>query len=67
MLIGYARVSTQGQNLDSQIDELTKVGCEKIFFDKKTGSTIDRPKLKEAFEYSREGDTLIVCKLDRFG
>lgn len=67
MLIGYARVSTQDQNLDLQIDALTKASCEKIFDDKTSGSRAERPGLVKALEILREGDTLVVWKLDRLG
>jgi DNA invertase Pin-like site-specific DNA recombinase len=67
MLIGYARVSTQDQNLDLQIDALTKAGCKKVFDDKVSGSRAERPGLAKALEMLREGDTLVVWKLDRLG
>jgi len=65
MLIGYARVSTQDQNPELQIDALTRAGCDKIFIEKASGAQRDRPKLKTALEYMRSGDTLVVWKLDR--
>ena len=67
MFIGYARVSTQDQNLDLQSEALTKAGCEKIFNDKISGSRAERPGLTKALEMLREGDTLVVWKLDRLG
>lgn len=67
MLIGYARVSTQDQNLDLQIQALTQAGCQKIFEDKISGSRAERPGLAKALEMLREGDTLVVWKLDRLG
>lgn len=67
MLIGYARVSTQDQNLDLQVDALRKVGCERIFFDKISGSTADRPQLSKALNACEHGDTLVVWRLDRLG
>jgi DNA invertase Pin-like site-specific DNA recombinase len=67
MLIGYARVSTIDQNLALQLDALNKAGCEKIFKDKASGGKVDRPGLQEALEYAREGDTVLVWRLDRLG
>ena len=67
MLIGYARVSTQDQNLDLQRDALIKAGCQKVFDDKISGSRAQRPGLDKALEMLREGDTLVVWKLDRLG
>lgn len=66
-LIGYARVSTHDQNLDLQKDALIKEGCTKIFTDTISGSKADRPGLTAALEYLREGDRLVVWKLDRLG
>lgn len=66
MLIGYARVSSVGQSLDVQQDQLTVAGCEKVFSEKKSGtSTTDRTALADAIDFAREGDTLIVTRLDR--
>ena len=67
MLIGYARVSTLDQNLDLQIDALTKAGCHRLFDEKMSGSRAERPGLAKALEVLREGDTLVVWKLDRLG
>ncbi len=67
MLIGYARVSTHDQNLDLQLDALHKGGCEKIYEDKVSGSCRNRAGLERALEQVREGDTLVVWKLDRLG
>ena len=67
MKIGYARVSTGDQNLDLQMDALNKYECDKIFTDKMCGARSDRPGLEEAMKFMREGDTLIVWRLDRLG
>src|SRR5271157_3026152 len=67
MLVGYARVSTQDQNLDLQIEALTKAECKKIFEDKISGNRAERPGLTQALEMLREGDTFVVWKLDRLG
>jgi DNA invertase Pin-like site-specific DNA recombinase len=67
MLIGYARVSTEDQNLDLQRDALTKAGCEKIFEDKISGARDDRPGLTDALSHLRAGDCLVVYKLDWLG
>ena len=67
MLIGYARVSTQDQNLDLQIEALTRAGCKKVFDDKISGSRAERPGLAKALEMLRDDDTLVVWKLDRLG
>ncbi len=65
MLIGYARVSTQDQNPELQIEALKKAGCEKIFVEHASGAKRNRAQLKEALDYVREGDVLVVWKLDR--
>ncbi|NEV62757.1 recombinase family protein [Thiorhodococcus minor] len=65
MLVGYARVSTQEQNLQPQLDVLTQAGCQKQFLEKASGAQRDRPELARALEYMRPGDTLVVWKLDR--
>lgn len=67
MLIGYARVSTTDQTLNLQKDALEKIGCVKIFTDTISGSTTERKGLDEALAYVREGDTLVVWRLDRLG
>jgi DNA invertase Pin-like site-specific DNA recombinase len=67
MFIGYARVSTQDQNLDLQIQALTQAGCQKIFDDKISGSPAERPGLSKVLEMLCDGDTLVVWKLDRLG
>ena len=65
MLIGYARISTAGQNLDGQIDRLKEEGCERIFEEIATGSKSDRPALREALDYCRDGDTFVCLSLSR--
>ena len=66
MKVGYARVSSTGQNLESQIEALTAFGCEKIFEEKKSGTSMTkRLVLEEAIEFCREGDSFIVTRLDR--
>ena len=69
MDLGYARVSTVKQDLDRQIDALTATGipAERIYLDKKSGSTVDRPGLREVIGYAREGDVIVVHTLDRLG
>lgn len=65
MLVGYARVSTQDQDLALQREALTTAGCEKLFTEKASGAQRDRPALQAALQYTRGGDTLVVWKLDR--
>ena len=69
MDLGYARVSTAKQDLDRQIDALRAVGIvpERIYVDKKSGATTDRPGLTAALAYAREGDVIVVHTLDRLG
>ena len=67
MNIGYARVSTQDQNLDFQKQALKQAGCKKTFEDQLSGSRGDRPGLARALDILRAGDTLVVWKLDRLG
>ena len=63
--IGYARVSTRSQNDDSQIDELTAYGCDKIFTNTVSGKLTTRPELDKALAYLREGDVLVITRLSR--
>jgi len=66
MQIGYARVSSASQSLDLQLEALTAAGCEKVFAEKRSGTTTDgRDALEQALDFAREGDTLIVTRLDR--
>ena len=67
MLIGYARVSTDEQNLDLQLSALKQAGCERIYPDKVSGTKATRPGLTEALSHLRKGDTLVVWRLDRLG
>jgi DNA invertase Pin-like site-specific DNA recombinase len=67
MLVGYARVSTDDQNLDLQLDALKAAGCEQLFTDKVSGASKSKDGLDEALRYARNGDTLVVWKLDRLG
>jgi DNA invertase Pin-like site-specific DNA recombinase len=67
MLIGYARVSKDEQNLDLQLDALTGAGVERMFTDKQSGAKADRKGLAEALSHLRRGDVLTVWKLDRLG
>ena len=67
MKIGYARVSTREQHLDMQLEALRAAGCEKIFSEKMTGCQQNRPELDACLNFLREGDTLVVYKLDRLG
>jgi DNA invertase Pin-like site-specific DNA recombinase len=67
MLIGYARVSTDDQNLDLQRDALRQAGCDKIYTDRQSGASAERAGLTTALEVVRSGDTLVVWRLDRLG
>ncbi|WP_427910174.1 recombinase family protein [Piscirickettsia salmonis] len=67
MLVGYARVSTQDQNLDLQLEALKKEGCERLYQDKASGKKNNRHGLETALEVLRADDTLVVWKLDRLG
>jgi DNA invertase Pin-like site-specific DNA recombinase len=64
-LIGYARVSSVGQDLAFQIEKLKEYGCEKIYMEKESGAKSDRTELSKALDYIREGDKLVVYKIDR--
>jgi len=64
-VVGYARVSSHGQSSDIQVDRLKAAGCEKLFEEKRSGVDAKRPALQRCLEYVREGDTLLVTKIDR--
>lgn len=63
--VGYARVSTEAQNIDSQIDELNGFGCQKIFCDKESGIKSERPGWQQLMDYIREDDILVITELSR--
>lgn len=67
MLVGYARVSTNDQRLDLQMDALKVAGCEAVFHDILSGAKSDRPGLKQVLETVKRGDTIVVYRLDRLG
>jgi len=64
-LVGYARVSTLGQSLDVQKEKLEAAGVDKLFEEKKSGVDAIRPALKQCLEYLREGDTMVISRIDR--
>ena len=65
-MVGYSRVSPSSQSLAVQLDELKAAGCTKVFSEKKSGRFSDnRPELKACLDYVREGDTLVISRLDR--
>ncbi len=67
MKIGYARVSTNDQNLDRQLDQLSEYDCERIFMEKITGSKKERPELDRMIDMLRTGDTVVITELTRLG
>ena len=67
MKIGYARVSTQDQNLDRQRDQLRQDGCERIYEEKESGARSDRPELVRMLDALHEGDIVVVAELSRLG
>ncbi len=66
-ILGYARVSTEQQNLDRQLDALKKYGCDMIFNEKMTGTKKDRPELKRMLERMTAGDIVVIESLSRLG
>jgi DNA invertase Pin-like site-specific DNA recombinase len=65
-IVGYARVSTSGQSLDVQLDKLSAYGCTRVFAEKRSGRQADsRPELQACLQFLRDGDTLVISKLDR--
>lgn len=67
MRVGYARVSTKDQNLDSQVDALREAGCEEVFTEVASGAKTARPILDDVLSRLRAGDVLVIWKLDRLG
>lgn len=65
MMIGYARVSTKDQSTDLQREQLMRAGCERVFEDKASGKDVDREQLIALIDFVREGDVVVVCKVDR--
>ncbi len=65
MIVGYARVSTTGQSLEIQLEQLKAAGCEKIFQEKASGAKKDRPELAAMLDFVRIGDTVVCTRLDR--
>lgn len=63
--VGYARVSTLGQSLEVQREKLKGVGVDKLFEEKRSGVDANRPALKQCLEYLREGDTMVISRIDR--
>ena len=63
--VGYGRISSIDQNLDEQQSKLDENGCEKVFLDKHTSIAADGPRLKEVLNYVRQGDSLVITRLDR--
>lgn len=66
MIFGYARVSSKDQHLQSQINKMKEYGCEKIYREKVSGRTTERPEFKKMLEVAKAGDKIVVTKLDRF-
>ena len=64
-IVGYARVSSTGQSLDVQLEKLGHAGCDKVYQEKRSGTDANRPELKAALDYVREGDVFVFTKIDR--
>lgn len=67
MVIGYARVSTEQQGTEAQLPDLKRAGCKRIYQEKMSGGTIERPELEKCLDRLENGDTLVVWRLDRLG
>jgi DNA invertase Pin-like site-specific DNA recombinase len=65
LLYGYARVSTHGQTLEAQVEQLTAAGCRKVYREKASGARADRPQLQRLLKTLSQGDTVIVTRIDR--
>jgi hypothetical protein len=65
MHVGYARVSTEDQHAENQVEKLEQAGCKKIYKETASGGRWDRPKLQDCLKHLRDGDVLVVWKLDR--
>jgi DNA invertase Pin-like site-specific DNA recombinase len=63
--VGYGRINSIDESLDEQKSKLDENGCEKVFLDKQTGTTVDGPRLTEVLNYVRHGDSLVITRLDR--
>jgi len=63
--VGYGRINSNDPNLDTQKSQLDENGCEKVFLDKQTDTTVDGPRLTEVLNYVRHGDSLVITRLDR--
>jgi len=64
-IVGYARVSSIGQDLGVQVEKLEAANCERIYQEKKSGADQSRPQLREALDYVRNGDTFVITRIDR--
>ena len=66
-VVGYARVSSSGQSVEVQCKELQEYGCDRIYSEKVSGASFERPELNKVLDWVREGDSVVVTKLDRLG